>query len=111
VKRPTQPGALTLGFGDVHVQVQPMPGDPYTLRVDTKLTANLDCCITRAYTRAGTSNVRETLPNVPQLWLGNIIVNLQPEHIERTRAWCAAYEAWLRDGDLEPHSLQAEVRA
>lgn len=97
MNRTAQPLALTLGFGDVHVHVQPMPGEPNTLQVDTRLTANLDLSVMRSYTQAGTSSVRETLPNMPQLWLGNIIINLMPSHIERARIWCASYEAWLRE--------------
>jgi hypothetical protein len=94
------PGVLTLGFGDLHITVQPMPGEASTLRIDTKHSANIDSSLVRTYARPDCSLVREPLPNLPQLWLGNVVVNLLPNHVERARAWCSAYANWLQHADL-----------
>jgi hypothetical protein len=92
-----RPARLTLGFGVLHLNIEPDAADPWILRIEAKATADIDRALTRTYanTRGHELYLREPEQNGWRLWLGCTVVELLPEHVQRARDWVAAYTDWL----------------
>jgi hypothetical protein len=99
---PPHPGRLVLGFGLFLCHIHIHPQDPHELLIDAKPGENIDQIIQRSISRTLGRAIRVVAPrDTTCLVIGRTTIALQPHHIEPATAWCAAYTAWLQNGDLK----------